>query len=75
MVDKIPKFKYLNCITVTTDASFNHKRKVGGYAFIISYADKRKYGAGALIKSRSNSAEEAEVMCIVTGKQIGRAHV
>ena len=54
----------LNCVTITTDASFCVKTKAAGYAFIISYSNSRDKVSGALVKTVPNSAQEAEVMCI-----------
>ena len=55
---KNPKF-----ITITTDASFNHQHKVGGYAFRI-VSDELRINHSGVFKSDLSNALEAELMCI-----------
>lgn len=55
--------KRVNCITINTDASFNHSKKVGGYAFYI-VCDLFKIQKSGKFKTNPVSAEEAEIMCI-----------
>lgn len=53
----------LNAITINTDASFNTKLKVGGYAFYIRVGDSIIKSAGSFKTNPANPIE-AEMMCI-----------
>lgn len=53
----------VTCITINTDASFHHSKKVGGYAFYI-VCDLFKIQKAGKFKILPKSAEEAEIMCI-----------
>lgn len=55
--------KYVKCITINTDASFNHKQNVGGYAFYI-ICDTFKITKGGVFKTPPKNAQEAEMMCM-----------
>lgn len=55
--------KKVTCITINTDASFNHEHKVGGYAFYI-VCDLFKIQKGGRFKNHPRTPEEAEIMCI-----------
>ena len=62
MTQKMEK-KLINCITINTDASFNYKWKVGGYAFYI-ICDLFKIQKGGMFKVRPSNPMEAEMMCM-----------
>lgn len=53
----------MKCITINTDASFNHIYKKGGYAFWI-VCDQFVIKSGGMFKSDPKNPEEAEIMCI-----------
>lgn len=55
---KNPKF-----VTITTDASFNHQYKVGGYAFRIVSNELRINHSG-VFKGDVRGSVDAELMCI-----------
>ena len=57
------KRKYVNCITINTDASFHPKYKVGGYAFHI-VCDSFKIQRGGMFKNHPKNPLEAEMMCM-----------
>jgi len=53
----------VRCITINTDASFNHQRKVGGYAFYI-VCDLFKIQKSGMFKVSPKNSMEAEMMCM-----------
>lgn len=53
----------VRCITINTDASFNIRDRVGGYAFYI-ICDLFRIKKGGLFKVQPKSAQEAEMMCM-----------
>ena len=55
--------KSVRCITINTDASFSHEKKVGGYAFYI-ISDLFKIQKSGMFKVRPKSAIQAEMMCM-----------
>lgn len=55
--------KQVTCITINTDASFNHVKKVGGYAFYI-VCDLFKIQKSGMFKACPKNAMEAEMMCM-----------
>ena len=54
---------HVSCITINTDASFNSKHKIGGYAFYI-VCDLFKIQKGGTFKKHPKTALEAEMMCM-----------
>ena len=54
---------HVNCITINTDASFDCKHKVGGYAFYI-ISDVFKIKKSGMFKKQPSTAMEAEMMCM-----------
>jgi ribonuclease HI len=55
--------KSVPCITINTDASFNHHHKIGGYAFWIK-CDLFTIKKSGNFNIAPNTALEAELMCI-----------
>lgn len=53
----------LSCITINTDASFNHQYNIGGYAFYI-ICDHFKIQKSGKLKGYVKGSKEAEMMCI-----------
>lgn len=56
--------KNVRCITITTDASFHHGHKVGGYAFII-VCDLFKIRKTGSFKDSLESSNDGELKCII----------
>lgn len=58
------KNRRLNCITINTDASFNLRKKTGGYAFYI-VCDLFKIQKGGMFKVNPDNPQDAEMKCMV----------
>lgn len=57
------------CITINTDASWNHQHKIGGYAFVIVCDAFRIQQAGVL-KAKPRSSIDAELMAIANALHV-----
>lgn len=54
----------INCITINTDASFNHRHQVSGYCYYIKSNYFTISAAGQFKNVQPKCSSEAELMCI-----------